>query len=84
LAPRQWSGSLLIRRADLNRGGAEPDARNTVAQEAVDLWNVEIGVALPLEHADIRLGLGYDDTTVVATDEQDQVVRGFIDVRYRF
>jgi hypothetical protein len=84
LAPRQWSGSLLIRRADLNRGGAEPDARNTVAQEAVDLWNVEVGVALPLEHADVRLGLGYDDTTAVATDEQDQVVRGFIDVRYRF
>ncbi len=39
---RTWSASMLLRYAELNRGGVVPDTINTVAQEPVDLRNVEI------------------------------------------
>jgi hypothetical protein len=84
IAPEGWSGLILLRSADLNRGGAVPDTRNTVAQEPVDLKNIELSVSLPLQRVDLALGAGYDVATVEQTDEQDSEFRGFLTLQYRF
>lgn len=80
----RWTGMVLLRKADLNRGGTVPDTLNTVAPEPVELWSLELSANLPLADADLALGLGYDRSTIELTDEKDTTFRGFLTYQYRF
>ncbi len=84
MTPRAWSASVLIRYAELNRGGVVPDTINTVAQEPVDDWEVELGAVLPGVRSDFRIGLGFDHADDQVTNEVDETLRAFITYQYRF
>ena len=82
--PRAWSASVLFRYAELNRGGVVPDTINTVAQEPVDLRNVEITLSVPMVSGDLRLGAGYDRTSDQLTGANDSKARGYLEYTHRF
>jgi len=78
------SGSVLVRFAELNRGGVVPDTRNTVATGPVDLWNLETSASVPTKFGDFKVGLGFDYATDQLTDRLERSVRGFAELRYQF
>jgi hypothetical protein len=82
--PRNWSASILARYAELNRGGAVPDASNTVAPGPVDDWEVEMAVVLPGVHNELKIGLGFDHATDQITDDVNETVHAFVTYQYRF
>jgi hypothetical protein len=84
ITPHAWSASLLLRSAELNRGGVVPDPINTVAPEPVDLQNVEISLEVPMVSGDLMLGAGYDRTSDKVTDVKDSKARGYLEYRHRF
>src|SRR5262249_44380323 len=61
--PGMVSGWLLMRYAELNRGGVIPDTNNTVAQEPVDEWELETGATIRAAYGDFKVGLGFDQQT---------------------
>jgi len=82
--PSRRSAWLLLRYAELNRGGVVPDTRNTVAQEPTDDWGFEFGAAVPSGRSDLKLGLGFDHATDQITQDVSQTVHGFLQYTYRF
>ena len=82
--PRAWSASLLVRYAELNRGGVVPDTINTVAQEPVDDWEIELGAVLPGVKSDFRIGVGFENREDQITDETDETFRAYLAYEYRF
>ncbi len=84
MTPRAWSASMLVRYAELNRGGAVPDTINTAAQEPVDAWEVELAAVLPGVKSDFRIGLGFDRADDQITEQIDETVHAFITYEYRF
>src|SRR5690606_26725691 len=49
---------LLLRKAELNRGGAEPDTAHTVSAAPNELKQVELQYNRPFARGELRLGLG--------------------------
>jgi len=79
-----WTGSLLLRYAQLNRGGTVPDSRNTVAPEPTNLRDVEVTLAFPMSTGKLKVGLGFDQRTVKRTDQSDNTVRGYAEYVHQF
>ena len=84
MTPRAWSASMLIRYAELNRGGIVPDTINTVAQEPVDDWEVELGAVLPGVRSDFKIGLGFNHADDQVTNLVDETAHAFVSYQYRF
>lgn len=82
--PRSVSGSVLLRFAELNRGGVVPDTRHAVTPVPVDLWNVETALSAPTPYGDLKLGLGFDYARDQLTDRLERSVRGFAELRHQF
>ena len=75
---------MLLRYAELNRGGVVPETINTVAQEPVDDWEVELGAVLPGVRSDLKIGLGFDHADDQVTGGVDETFHAFVTYQYRF
>jgi len=82
--PSAWSASMLARYAELNRGGVVPDTINTVAQEPVDDWEVELGAVLPGVKSDFRIAVGFENREDQITKQTDETFRAYLTYEYRF
>jgi len=73
---------LLLRKAELNRGGAEPDTAHTVSAAPNELKQVELQYNRPFARGELRLGLGYKDYEIAPVDGAD--FTGFVEWRQGF
>jgi len=73
---------LLLRKVELNRGGAVPDTVHTISAAPNDVKNVELQYNRPFARGELRLGLGYNDYEIEPEDGSD--VTGFIEWRQGF
>lgn len=82
--PADRTASLLVRKAQINRGGGVPDARHTISDRPVELWNLETALSVATDRGNWRIGLGVDQTEDLATGREERAVRGFAEWRVRF
>lgn len=73
---------LLVRKAELNRGGAAPDPAHTASPWPNELKNLELQYNHPFTLGELRLGLRYSDYDVELADTPD--FTGFIEWRQGF
>jgi len=82
--PRNWGMSLLVRSADVNRGGSVPDDRHTVSTGPVDLRNIEVAISIATDRGSWGIGAGLDETDDPAAARQERNARGFAEWRIHF
>ena len=80
--PAGDSWNVLLRRAELNRGGGIPDRTHALSAVPATVRNLEIQYNRPLQLGEwgrgrMRLGVGFDSTSGPVTSSAD--VRGFIE-----
>ena len=85
--PSGETWSLLVRKVNLNRGGATPDADHALAPGPAEIRNVELEYNRALDlgrlgRGRLRVGLGLDDSSGPVRNAAD--VRGFIEWRQGF
>jgi len=82
--PSGETWSLLLRKVNVNRGGAAPDPTHALSPSPAEIRNVELqynrGLKLgTLGSGQLRVGLGFDDTSGPLRQSTD--VRGFLEWR---
>jgi hypothetical protein len=76
------SWNVLLRRAELNRGGHTPDLAHALSASPATVRNLEIQYNHALDlgrwgRGRMRVGVGFDSTSGLVSDRAD--VRGFLE-----
>jgi hypothetical protein len=78
------SWSFMLRYTELNRGGAFPDVRNSVAPGPEDWWSADVSYRRPVPKGWIEIGVGVDREDRKWDDDTAVLPRGTFTWHYGF